>query len=630
MIETNIRNICTIAHVDHGKTTLVDFLFRQSGTFKEHQEVGERVMDSEDLERERGITILAKNAAFHLGDVKVNIVDTPGHADFGGEVERIMSMVDGAILLVDALEGPMPQTRFVLQNAIRKGLKIVLCINKVDRPELRGNELIQQCVDKTFDLFVELGASDEQCDFPIVYACSREGWCTEDPEEIEGLVSGEIKGSLAGLFKIILNLPPPRLNAGDALQMLVSNVHYSDYVGFMALGKITAGTARRNQQLIRHGRNETTLAPVRENFILTRVYAFSGMEHEETDAIQTGDICLIAGSDNFKIGDTLAGDETVVPLERIEVEPPTMMMIFSINTGPLCGTEGIAIQSRQLYTRLKNEANSNPSLRLETTDKSDQFALYGRGELQFGIIVEKMRREGLEFMVGRPLVVYKVEDGKRKEPVERVMLDLPEIYSGDATRLMQGRRGTLQSYENINLAGKEPWVRLVFEIPTRGTIGIHSRYMTTTRGAGLISHEWVGYKDYYGPIPNRATGSLIADRSGETTAHALVMLQQRGALLIGEGVTVYEGMIIGEHAKDNDLNVNAVRAKKLNNIRTHASEGIVLLQGVRKMSLEACIEWIDEDEWIEITPKNVRLRKKILPANMRGVKKESRPVNPGE
>ena len=624
MSDTNIRNICTIAHVDHGKTTLVDFLFRQSGTFKDHQDVGERVMDTEDLERERGITILAKNAAFYLGPVKVNIVDTPGHADFGGEVERIMTMVDGAILLVDALEGPMPQTRFVLQNAIRKGLKIVLCINKVDRPELRGTTLIQQCVDKTFDLFVELGASDVQCDFPIVYACAREGWCTQDPEEIEDLVAGKTKGSLAGLFQLILTLPPPRLNAGEALQMLVSNVHYSDYVGFMALGKITAGSVRRNQPVIRHGRDEATLTYVRENFISSRVYVFSGMEHKETDEITAGDICLVAGCENVKIGDTLAGSDAVVPLERIEVEPPTMMMIFSINTSPLCGTEGVAIQSRQLYARLRSEANSNPSLRLETTDKSDQFCLYGRGELQFGIIVEKMRREGLEFMVGRPLVVYKFEDGKRKEPVERVMLDLPEIFAGDATRLLQGRRGTLASYESINLAGKEPWVRLVFEIPTRGTIGIHSRYMTVTRGSGLISHEWVGYKDYYGAIPNRSTGTLIADRSGETTAYALVMLQQRGTLLVGEGVTIYEGMIIGEHAKDNDLNVNACRAKKLNNIRTHASDGIVILQGIRKMSLEACIEWIDEDEWIEITPKNIRLRKKVLPANMRSVHKEDR------
>ena len=624
MSDTNIRNICTIAHVDHGKTTLVDFLFRQSGTFKDHQDVGERVMDTEDLERERGITILAKNAAFYLGPVKVNIVDTPGHADFGGEVERIMTMVDGAILLVDALEGPMPQTRFVLQNAIRKGLKIVLCINKVDRPELRGTTLIQQCVDKTFDLFVELGASDVQCDFPIVYACAREGWCTQDPEEIEDLVAGKTKGSLAGLFQLILTLPPPRLNAGEALQMLVSNVHYSDYVGFMALGKITAGSVRRNQPVIRHGRDEATLTYVRENFISSRVYVFSGMEHKETDEITAGDICLVAGCENVKIGDTLAGSDAVVPLERIEVEPPTMMMIFSINTSPLCGTEGVAIQSRQLYARLRSEANSNPSLRLETTDKSDQFCLYGRGELQFGIIVEKMRREGLEFMVGRPLVVYKFEDGKRKEPVERVMLDLPEIFAGDATRLLQGRRGTLASYECINLAGKEPWVRLVFEIPTRGTIGIHSRYMTVTRGSGLISHEWVGYKDYYGAIPNRSTGTLIADRSGETTAYALVMLQQRGTLLVGEGVTIYEGMIIGEHAKDNDLNVNACRAKKLNNIRTHASDGIVILQGIRKMSLEACIEWIDEDEWIEITPKNIRLRKKVLPANMRSVHKEDR------
>jgi GTP-binding protein len=621
---TNIRNICTIAHVDHGKTTLVDFLFRQSGTFKAHQDVGERVMDSDDLEREKGITILAKNASFHLGDTKINIVDTPGHADFGGEVERIMGMVDGAILLVDALEGPMPQTRFVLQNAIKKGLKIILCVNKVDRPEVQHGDAIQQCVDKTFDLFVELGANDEQCDFPIVYACAREGWCTEDPDQVPAIMAGEGPRNLEALLKLILKLPPPRTRSGASLQMLVSNVLYSDYVGFMALGKILAGSIKRGAPVIRHGIDETTGAAKRENFMAARLYSFVGMEQKEVQELNVGDIGLITGCENFKIGDTLAGDDAVEVLERIEVESPTMQMIFSINTSPFSGTEGTAIQSRQLFERLRNEVYGNPSLRLEPTDKNDQFSLLGRGELQFAILVEKMRREGLEFMIGRPVVVYKYEDGVRKEPIERVTLDLPECYSGDVTRLLQGRRGVLMMYENLNLAGKEPWVRLIFEIPTRGLIGIQSRYLTVTRGSGVISHELIGYKEHCGVIANRTSGSLIADRTGETTAYALNQIQERGVLFIGEGVTVYEGMIIGENAKDVDLNVNAVRGKKLTNIRTTASDGIVILQGIRKLSLEACIEWIDDDEWIEVTPKSIRLRKKVLASNMRSVRKEDR------
>jgi GTP-binding protein len=613
-----LRNICIIAHVDHGKTTLVDFLLKQAGTFQAHETVAERMMDSDSQERERGITISAKNASFMLGDVKVNVVDTPGHADFGGEVERIMDMVDGAILLVDAVEGPLPQTRFVLQKAIDKGLRIVLCINKVDRPEAVGSPLVAECVDKTFDLFIELGASAEQADFPIIYACARQGWCTADMDAIPAFLAGGGERTLKPLFDTILDIPPPSADPSAEPQLLVSNIAYSDYLGNLALGRLAAGSVRKGQELLRHGLDDKR-QPIAQKFQISRLLSYQGMKQVEVDEIRAGDIGLIAGAEILEIGDTLSGLNGKA-LPRISVEEPTMRMIFSINTTPGSGREGKAIQSRELRQRLLNEVRSNVALRLEDTDVPDQFYLLGRGELQFGILIEKMRREGYEFMVGRPNVLMREENGQKLEPVERMTLDLPETCAGEVTRMYQQRKGTLVSYEAASPSGtEEPRVRLVMEIPTRGMLGTNSMYKTATRGSGLISSESVGYKPHAGTIFHRQCGSLIADRTGKTTEYALASVQERGVLFIGEGVEVYEGMIIGECAKDNDLNVNAVRPKKLTNIRTTASDGLTNLYGIKKMSLEKCIEWIDDDEWIEVTPKSIRLRKKILPANHRGV-----------
>jgi GTP-binding protein len=619
----NLRNICIIAHVDHGKTTLVDFLLKQAGTFQAHETTADRMMDSDSQERERGITISAKNAAFMLDTVKVNVVDTPGHADFGGEVERIMDMVDGAILLVDAVEGPLPQTRFVLQQAIKKRLKIVLCINKVDRHEAVGSNMVTECVDKTFDLFVELGASDEQCDFPIIYACARQGWCTRDMQAIPTFLAGGGERTLKPLFDAILDIPAPTANLQGEVQMLVSNIAYSDYLGNLALGRIAAGSVRKGQELLRHGVNENG-APSVQKFFVSRLLSYEGMKQVEVEEILAGDIGLVAGCEVLEIGDTISGLQGVA-LPRIKVEEPTMRMIFSINTTPNSGREGKAIQSRELRQRLLNETRSNVALRLEDTEVPDQFYLLGRGELQFGILIEKMRREGYEFMVGRPNVLLKRVEGELLEPMERMTLDLPESCAGEVTKMYQQRKGTLVSYEAAALIGtEEQRVRLVIEIPTRGLLGTNSMYKTATRGSGLLSTESAGYKPHTGQILHRQTGSLISDRTGKTTEYALSSVQERGVLFIGEGVEVYEGMIIGECAKDNDLNVNAVRPKKLTNVRSTSSEGITNLYGTKKMSLEKCIEWIDDDEWIEVTPKSIRLRKKVLQSNLRGVRRSDR------
>ncbi len=616
----NLRNICIIAHVDHGKTTLVDYILRQAGTFQAHENVSERVMDSDSQERERGITISAKNASFRLGEIKVNIVDTPGHADFGGEVERIMDMVDGAILLVDAVEGPLPQTRFVLQKAIDKNLKIVLCINKVDRPEAIGTNMVQECVDKAFDLFVELGASDEQCDFPIIYACARQGWCTLDSNQLPVLIEGGGERNLRPLFDEILQIPAPQGDASGDVQMLVSNIAYSDYLGNLALGRVSSGKIRRNQELLRHGVNDKGEATT-QKFPVFRLLSYEGMKQVEVDELVAGDIGLVAGSDILEIGDTLSS-LTAGPLKRIKVEEPTMRMIFSINTTPNSGKEGKSIQSRELRERLLNETRNNVALRLEDTEVPDQFYLLGRGELQFGILIEKMRREGYEFMVGRPNVLMRFDNGEKLEPFERMTLDLPESCAGDVTRMYQQRKGMLVSYEAATVSSTdEPRVRLIFEIPTRGILGTNSMFKTATRGSGLISSESIGYKPHVGPIFHRQTGCLIADRSGTTTEYALASVQERGELFIGTGVDVYEGMVIGECAKDNDLNVNPVKEKKLTNVRAAGSDGLTNLYGIKKMSLEKCIEWIDDDEWIEVTPKSIRLRKKVLPANQRSVRK---------
>ncbi len=620
MNSPNLRNICIIAHVDHGKTTLVDFLLRQAGTFKQHQTVGERVMDSMDLERERGITILAKNTSVIFKDTKINIIDTPGHADFGGEVERIIGMADGALLLVDAAEGPLPQTRFVLQKAISQGLKVILVINKVDRPDAR----IEEVVNHAFDLFVDLGASDEQAAFPIVYTCARQGWCTLDRKEVPSYLSGEKKGSLQPLFETILNyVSRPKVIPSENVQILISNLSYSDYVGRLAIGRVTSGVLKKGQRIIRKG-IDFEGKPKEESFTVTQLYTFDGLSQAEVPELFSGDIGVIAGNESVEIGDTLVSADTQEALPRIVVEKPTLGMIFAVNASPLMGKEGEAIQSRKLRDRLLREVRHNVALRLEETESNDQFRVLGRGELQFGILIEQMRREGFEFMVGKPLVLYKNDEGGNVlEPIERAVLDLPESAVGDVTAMFQGRKGIMTKYEGGSSHGNKR-VRLEFDIPTRGLLGMRSKYLTATRGEGLFSTYFLHYGPHKGELPHRTSGALISDRSGDTVEYGLLGLEDRGVLFVGPGVPVYEGMIIGEYNKENDLNVNPCKEKKLTNIRAAHAEVLVTLAGIKKMSLEQCIEWIDEDEWIEVTPKSIRLRKKVLAQNLRSVKRSER------
>jgi GTP-binding protein len=613
----NLRNVCIIAHVDHGKTTLVDFLLRQAGTFAEHQAVDDRVMDSMDLERERGITILAKNTSVVVGNTKINIIDTPGHADFGGEVERVIGMSQGAILLVDAAEGPLPQTRFVLEKAIQQKLKIILVINKVDRQEVREGGRIDEVINQAFDLFCDLGASEEQTEFPIVYACGREGWCTMDAGEIPAHLNGEKTGDLRPLFDLILDYVNPPAVTNDPFSMLVSNLDYSEWVGQLAVGRVLSGNVKKGDKLFCKSVNVEG-QPTTRSFSVTKVLSFSGLRQVEVDTLEAGDIGLVSGLEEVQIGDTLVANESQQAMSRIKVEAPTLGMIFSINTSPLAGQEGEAVQSRKLRDRLLRSVRYNVALRFEDAGTSDQFRILGRGELQFAILIEQMRREGLEFMVGRPEVLFKTDEhGEKVEPLERLVLDLPEQFSGEVTEILQTRKGIMSSFENIG-HGR---VRLKFDIPTRGILGINSRYKTATRGEGLFSSEFIGYVPYKGELTHRINGALISDREGETNAYALESIQERGQLFVNPGVKIYEGMIIGECSKDNDLNVNACREKKLTNVRAAGSDGLIMLQGIRKMSLENCIEWIEDDEWIEVTPESIRIRKKVLAANLRSVKR---------
>ena len=621
-----IRNICIIAHVDHGKTTLVDHLLRQAGTFQAHQTVTDRVMDSGDLERERGITIQAKNTAVVVGDYKINIVDTPGHADFGGEVERIMGMVSGAFLLVDAAEGPLPQTRFVLQKALQTGLKVALVINKVDRPECKDGKRIQEVVNGAFDLFVELGATEEQCNFDIVYACAREGWCTTNFDEIPDLIAGTKKATLKPLFDLVIRtVPKPWTTDLPGFQMLISNISHSEYVGRLAIGRVLSGSIKKNMRAFRKGLKADG-TPWTEGFTVSQLSVYQGLKMVEAQESDLGDIIVLAGCENFDIGDTIVTPDTIPARERIEVEKPTLAMIFSVNTSPLSGQEGEAIQSRKLRERLLKEVRHNVALRFQETELPDQFRVLGRGELQFAILIEQMRREGFEFMVGKPIVLYKDgPNGERLEPMEKAVLDMPEACASEVTQLFQARKGLLTKYETQGDPGAQSTrVRLEIDIPTRGLLGMRSKYLTATRGAGLFSTFLTGYEEHKGDLPHRTSGALIADRQGDTVEYALLTLEERGVLFFGPGVKVYEGMIIGENSKDNDMNVNPCKEKKLSNVRAASAEFLVRLAGTKNMSLEQCIEWIDEDEWIEVTPESVRLRKKVLNQNFRSVKRAER------
>ncbi len=612
----HLRNIAIIAHVDHGKTTLVDMMLRQSGLFRANEALVERVMDSMDLERERGITIMAKNASLRYGDIKINIVDTPGHADFGGEVERILAMVDGALLLVDAAEGPLPQTRFVLRKALEAGLKLVVVVNKIDRQDARPKEVL----DQIFDLFIDLGASEDQADFPVVYAVAKAGVAVGDPSEVAGLDLEAMRRrfDLRLLFEAIVEtIPPPPAEADAPAQLLVCNLGYSDYLGRLAIGRLAAGRLRASQTyaIIEEGPDGR---PVQKRAKLTALFTFEGLKQEPADEAVAGDIVAVAGVEDIRIGDTIADAERPVALPRVRVDEPTVAMVFYANTSPFAGREGEFVTSRNIKDRLDREMLRNVALRLGPQPSADAFTVLGRGELQLAVLIEQMRREGYEMMVSRPEVITRSDpSGARQEPVEHAVVDVPEGHIGTVTELFARRKGRMT---NMHYDGHGR-VRLEFDIPSRGLIGLRSEFLTGTRGEGLLHTRVEGYEAWAGDIGRRPNGALVADRTGATTTYALLNLEPRGVLFVGPGTEVYEGMIVGEHNRDNDLNVNAVREKKLTNIRSSTQEILVTLSPHRQMSLEQALEWIDEDELVEIAPRSIRLRKRVLSAERRTLRR---------
>jgi GTP-binding protein len=591
-----IRNIAIIAHVDHGKTTLVDHLLRQSGLWRSNEQVEERVMDSMDLERERGITIAAKNASFFYKDYTVNIVDTPGHSDFGGEVERILNMVDGAVLLVDASEGPLPQTRFVLKKALEQGKRIIVCINKIDRPDSRVDEVLNE----VFDLFIDLDATEEQADFPVVYAVAREGWATTDPA-----VKTE---DLSVLFDwIIEKFPPPGGESSSTLQMMVSNLGWNAFVGRLGIGRVLNGVLRVNDEALLVGANGNKKSKI------SALFSYDGMKQVPTKEIVAGDIAIVAGFEEIDIGDTVTSVADPKPLPRIVVEEPTVAMMVGVNDSPFSGREGKQVTSRKILDRLEREIKTNVAIRMELTDRPEQFKLLGRGELQLGVLIEQMRREGYEVTVGKPQVIFKTVDGRRKEPMERAIVDVAEQYTGVVTEKMGLRKGVMSNLVNKG-SGR---VRMEFEIPSRGLIGYRSEFLTDTRGTGLLNTQFIGWDDFKGEITFRKNGSMIADRVGKSTAYALWFLEERGRIFILPGTECYDGMIIGEHAKENDLVVNVSREKKLTNVRASGSDEAIKLTPIKPLTLEQAMEWINDDECIEVTPQSIRLRCRELDPHKR-------------
>jgi GTP-binding protein len=591
-----IRNVAIIAHVDHGKTTLVDAMLRQTGSFRANEQVQERVMDSNVLERERGITILAKNTSIRWGDVKINIVDTPGHADFGGEVERTLMMADGAILLVDAAEGPLPQTRFVLKKALERGMPVIVVINKIDRQDARPEEVL----DEVFDLFCDLEASDAQADFPTLYAIGKLGQCKRDlGDELE---------DLRPLFETILaRVPPPRGDAAAPLQAIVTNIEHDDYVGRIAIARVVEGTIRGNAYLTRIGDGVTVKEKV------SVLYTWESMKRVPCEMAPAGEIVAVAGMEEVQIGDTLADLERPVALPRIHVEQPTIKVHFTVNTSPFAGKSGRWVTSRHLRERLEKEARRNLAMRFEETDSTDTFLVYGRGELMISILVETMRREGYELAIGMPEVVTKHVDGVLSEPVELVVVDVPEQFVGAVTTSLGARRGQMVKMTNLGFGR----ARMEFRVPSRGLIGFRSLFLTETRGMGLLNTVVDGWEPYGGPMLRRPNGALVADRAGETTPYALFHLQPRGQLFVGPGAKVYEGQIIGEHNRENDLDVNPTREKKLTNIRAAGRDENVILTPPRVLTIDLALEWIDRDELVEVTPDAVRVRKRVLECNRR-------------
>ena len=600
MAPTEFRNLAIIAHVDHGKTTLVDAMLWQSGTFRDNERVNERVMDSGDLERERGITILAKNTAVRFKGVKINIVDTPGHADFGGEVERTLQMVDGVLLLVDAAEGPLPQTRFVLSKALSLGLPPIVVINKIDRPDARAAEVL----DEIYDLFIDLDAADGQLEFPVFCTDARKGLCCTG-------IDGEFTDLHLLMEEILTTIPAPKGDPSAPLQLLVTNLDYSDYLGRLAVGRIVNGTLAAN----------STVAISRERGIgkakVGTVYSHEGLKRIDVETAIAGDIVALAGLDEVTIGDSLLDLEDPRPLARIAVDEPTMSMVFSANTSAFGGREGQFVTARQIRARLEKEALHNVSIRLEILS-NDAFNIMGRGELQLAILIETMRRESFELSVAKPEIVTREIDGLKHEPMEIVQVDCPEEYVGIVTQKLGTRKGKMSEMHNPG-HGR---VRLSFRIPSRGLIGFRSEFLTDTRGTGILNHLFDGWSPWQGPIAGRATGALVSDRPGKTTTYALYHLEPRGTLFVGPGTEVYEGMILGESTRDADLDVNVTREKKLSNMRASGSDEALRLAPPRELTLDRALEWIDADELVEVTPTAVRVRKRVLPGNQRSNKRK--------
>lgn len=593
----DVRNIAIIAHVDHGKTTLVDAMLHQAGTFEAHQEVAERVMDSGAIERERGLTILAKTTAVEFAGTRINIVDTPGHADFGGEVERTLAIVDGVLLLVDSSEGPMPQTRFVLRKALEAGLQPVVCINKIDRTDARIGEVL----DEIYGLFIDLDASEDQLEFPVVYTNARTGTATR---ELESPAS-----DLKALFELIVEeLPGPVVDESAPAQFQANNLDYDDYIGRIAVGRVEAGELAVGGTYTLCGEGD-----LRQKFRLTSLFGWLGLERKPIQRARAGDIVAIAGIEDIRIGDTVADAEDPRPLPRLKIDEPTITMVFGANTSPWSGREGDYVTSRKLRERLELEAKRNVSLRVEDTDSPERLRVSGRGELQLAILIETMRREGYEMEVSKPDVVTREIDGQRHEPVETAIIDLPEEFIGVVSQLLSMRRGVM-NHMSPPASGR---VRLEFVVPSRGLIGFRSPFLTDTRGTGILHAVFHGWMPWSGPIQRRANGALAADREGRTTGYALDHLQERGTLFVSAGTPVYEGMVVGEYSRQGDLDVNVTKEKKLTNIRAAGRDDAVRLTPPRQMGLEDALDWIEDDELIEVTPQSVRIRKRVLDHVMR-------------
>jgi GTP-binding protein len=591
-----IRNIAIIAHVDHGKTTLVDHMLRQGGAGRSGDD--DRVMDNLELERERGITIAAKNCAVSWKGVKINILDTPGHADFGGEVERALKMVDGAILLVDASEGPLPQTRFVLRKALEAKLAIIVAVNKIDRKDARPQEVLNEI----YDLFIDLDANEDQIEFPVVYAIGREGIAKQSLEG-EG-------ADLSFLFDTIVEeVPPPAYDPQEPFQMLVLNLGYSDYTGRLAIGRVFNGSAKKNDSLVCLGADGTA-----KSLRVSALQTYNGPRFEDAEKVEPGDIVILSGIEDVHIGDTICTKESPKALKRVSVDEPTISMLFTVNTSPFSGREGKFVQSRKIAERLEKETMHNVALVVERSTDSDSFIVKGRGEFQMAILIETMRREGYELSVGRPEIIYKTEGEKRLEPIEHLFIDCDEKFTGVVTEKLSQRKGRMINLVNHG-SGR---VRIEFSIPSRGLIGYRNEFLTDTKGTGIMNSYLSGYEEYRGDFPSRLTGSLVSDRQGEAVPYALFHLEPRGFLFVTPGEAVYEGMVVGEHNRDNDLDVNPCKEKKLSNMRAAGKDENIILSPVLPMTLERAIEFIRDDELVEVTPKSIRIRKRVLAANQRG------------